>query len=195
MLWPVILPLKITFWTLSGLVLLVTVLAPRMSRKRSTTFLRSACLAFVAFIPSCIGIELIVDRFRFGHFEYATYDDITDFRYRRYLPAAASHIRMYKHPGGNGFRARYSVSAADFAAYATELWDACGELSTVKRGQYADDGRRADGDDFRRKFGDLGWEPWDKPVISHSPSESDGGGATYFFDPAAGIAYQTTVFW
>lgn len=195
MFWPVVLPFKFTFWMLAGLVLGATVMAPAFKGKRGRTFLLSTCCALAAFIPSCIGIELIVDQFRFGQFEYLCYDDIHDFRYQRYLPATATNIKMHKHPGGNGYRACYSISEADFQSYLNELWDEYGERSAVQRGGYSDDGRQADLDDFRFKFGDLGWTPWDNPVISHSPSESDGGGATYYFDRDAGTAYQSTGFW
>src|SRR5690606_33215297 len=131
-------------------------------------------------VPSCTGIMFIVDEFRFGTFEYATIQDIDDFRARRYLPPAARGITMLKQ--ANGYRARYSISAPELHAYLEHLWDRYGEASAVERDQRFSEGSPAYKEVQEFFFSELGWEPLENATVFYSPSEADGGGATYYFD-------------
>ena len=92
MLWPIVLPLKITFWILVAAVLTLTAAAPSLKWNRGKTFRIAMLLAFAGFVPSCVGIMSILDSHRFGTFEYASFSDVKDFRIERYLPTQAKDI-------------------------------------------------------------------------------------------------------
>jgi cell division protein FtsW (lipid II flippase) len=193
MFWPVVLPFEIAFWTLATVVVIVTALAPTLKWRRGKTFLISSSLAIAAFIPSCTAIMFVVDEIRFGDFEYATFDDVNDFRAERYLPTAATNIAMQKH--ANGYRARYSISSDDFHAYLDNLWHLYGEYSAVERGRMFGEGLPAHNEEQEAFFSDLGWPPLKNATVYYSPSEADGGGARYYFDSNAGVAMQRTGYW
>lgn len=195
MLWPLVLPFNIAFWSLTAIVVVATTIAPLLKWKRSNTFFFTTLLAMLALIPSCTGIMHFVDEVRFGDFEYATFDDVNDFRVERYLPNSASKIKMHKQANGNGYRAQYAISAASFHAYLDKLWNTYGEDSAVERGELSDEGLPATKGELERVFSDLGWKPLGNAIKYYSPIEDDGGGATYYYDVSAGLAYQQTGYW
>lgn len=193
MFWPIILPFKIAFWTLTAVVVVVTAIAPTLRWRRGKTFLISSVVATAAFVPSCTGIMFVVDKIRFGHFEYATFADVNDFRAERYLPIGASKIKMHKY--ANGYRAQYTITETDFHAYLDHLWDEYGEHSAVERKEMSDEGLPASQDELERVFSGLGWKPLENAIEYYSPREADGGGATYYLDREAGVVFQRTGYW
>lgn len=193
MLWPLILPFKITFWVLTVAVIAVTALVPLKEWKRSRLFLISLGTAIAVSLPIFIGVTYVVDQFRFGDFEFETFDDINDFRAERYLPPSATRIRMQKY--ANRYRARYLISDADFHTFLEHLWDEYGESSAVQREELSGDQTSVFYDVLEREFSDLGWKPLKNAVQYHGPVEPDGGGTTYYFDSEAGVAYQRTCYW
>lgn len=193
MLWPLVLPAQIAFWTLIVVVISITAMAPSLKWKSGKTFIISSFIALVAFIPSCIGIMFVVDEIRFGYFEYETFSDINDFRAERYLPTAAADIKMHKY--ANGYRAQYSISESDFHAYLDNLWDEYGEYSSVKRGEMSGEGLTVSSEELERIFPGLEWKPTNNAIEYHSPTEADGGGAEYYFDRETGIAFEWTGYW
>ncbi len=193
MFWPIELPFTIAFWVLAAIVILLTTAAPALKWRRRKTFWLSLLYAVVAFVPSCTGIMLVVDELRFGTFEYATIQDIDDFRARRYLPPAAKDIVMHKQ--AIGYRARYSISASELQDYLDRLWEQYGEASASKRDERFDRDPVIYQEIQAHLFSDLGWEPLENPVVFSSPTEADGGGATYYFDSNAGVVLQRTGYW
>jgi len=193
MFWPIVLPFQITCAVLLVVVIVLTAVASPKKWSRIKTLSLYSGIALFAFIPSCIGIMMAVDSVRFGDFEYASYSDIPDFRSQRYLPEAATDITMRKHE--NGYWARYNISASDFTSYLDELWNKYGELSAVERGHFSDEGKSANPEKFDLTFGDLGWDCPLNAIVYYSPTESDGGGATYYVDIYAGLVFQRTGFW
>lgn len=121
MLWPLILPFKITFWSFAGIVIVLTLFSPKLKWGRPTTFILSSVLAALLFIPSCAGVMMIVDSVRFGEFKYATYEEVDDVRIRRYLPPAARKISLEKHSPGHC--ARYSITELELRDFLDGLWD------------------------------------------------------------------------
>ncbi|MCA9238646.1 MAG: hypothetical protein KDA37_00525 [Planctomycetales bacterium] len=189
MLWPVVLPAEITFWTLVGLVLVATLAA---RTKRGAAFALASLLAVFAFVPSCIGIQAIVDARRFGTFEYDDYSRVQDFRVERYLPPAAEKITLKKHP--QGYVAKYEISESELAAYLDGLWERYGHLSASTRDQL-DDGTTVSYESFALSFQAVDWPPLKSATSYHSPVESDGGGASYYFDVESGVVYQHAGYW
>lgn len=192
MLWPLVLPLKITFWCFAWLVATVTLLAPLFKWKRGTAFLASFVLAAVAFIPSCTAVMSVIDQRRFGAFHYTSFAEVNDLRVERYLPPQASDITLDKYAMGH--RAKYSISEADLRAYVDGLWRRYGEYSAIPRDEL-DDGATVKYEEFRHWFAGLDWPPIELAIVCRSPVERDGGGATYYFDPEAGVAYHHAGYW
>ena len=56
-------------------------------------------------------------------------------------------------------------------------------------------GKPVDSESFVMTFNDLGWDCPTHAVTYHSPSEPDGGGATYYVDSASSLVFQRTGFW
>ena len=193
MLWPLELSFKITFWSLVAIVVSATAIAPQFKWRRAKTVLISSTLAAIAFVPSCTGIMYLVDQTRFGYFEYMAFDEVKDFRVERYLPTAAKRIKIHKH--ANGYRAQYKISDGDFHSYLDGLWQQYGQYSAVKRGEMSGEGSPVSQEEFDLVFSDLDWKRPTGAIKYHSPSEADGGGATYYFDAGAGVAYQRTGYW
>lgn len=191
MLWPYVVPVKIAFWSLLALVVLVTLLAPLVRWNRSKAFAISAVTALLAFIPLTGAIVQIMDASRFGRFEYATYDEVNDFRVERYLPPAAREIALLKYAGG--YRTRYSITEEELTEYLDGLWDTYGQRSAVPRDDLGE-GEPVSAETFEHEFRGE-WPNVEGTIQYHSPIEADGGGATYYFDRASGIAYQRAGYW
>jgi hypothetical protein len=62
LLWPYVVPVKIAFWSLLALVVLVTPLAPLVRLNRGKAFSISAVTALLAFIPLTAVIAQIMAR-------------------------------------------------------------------------------------------------------------------------------------
>ncbi len=134
----------------------------------------------------------IVDAQRFGTYQYSTFADVDDFRVERYLPTNAHDITLNKYAMGH--RARYSISESNLTAYLDDLWDKHGEYSASSR-EKLHDGVPVSGESFAHYFDELGWPSFDNAMELHSPIQGDGGGATYYFDPATDIAYHIAGYW
>jgi hypothetical protein len=192
MLWPFVLPLKITFYLMTGLVALLTVCAPIMKWKRATVFAYSTSVACIAFIPSCTGIKELIDAHRFGVFHYESFTEVQDMRIERFLPPKSRDITLEKNAMRH--RAKYSLSEPDLKAYLDEQWDKYGEYSASSRDQLRD-GESVSAEEFADIFGDLGWPPPRNITQMHSPMEADGGGATYYFEPGSGTVFHRAGYW
>ncbi|WP_372725247.1 hypothetical protein [Novipirellula sp.] len=193
MLWPVILPFQITCGVMLFVVLAYTAFPYPPKLTRAKAFVFGSAFGLIAFIPSCTGIMMAVDTVRFGDFHYDSYDDVPDFRSRRYLPEKATDIFMHKH--ANGYFARYELPERDFRSYLDELWQEYGQYSAVERGGFIDEGQVVDCKMFELRFGHIGWDCPAGSLVYYSPSEPDGGGATYYVDPNSNSITQRTGFW
>ena len=192
MLWPLELPVKITFWLLIALVLLATLGSVRLNWAPRKTFVIASLMAFVGFVPSCSIVMKIVDARRFGIFNYASYDEVQDFRIERFLPPAARKITLEK--TFIGHRAKYTIHESDLKSYVEGLWDVYGKYSAVPRTSL-NDGEPVQQEEVTQRFQDLSWPPMNNAIKYHSPVEGDGGGATYYFEPSTGMAYHRAGYW
>ena len=192
MLWPLVLPVKITFWLLVALVLMATIGSVRLKWPTRKTFVIASVIAFVGFIPSCTIVMSIVDARRFGVFEYASYDEVRDFRIERFLPPAAHNITLEK--TFIGHRAKYTISESELKSFLDGLWDAYGEYSAVPRSNLKD-GEPVRSEQIQMDLRGLDWPPMTDAVRFQSPVEGDGGGATYYFDRATGVTYHRAGYW
>jgi hypothetical protein len=192
MLWPIVLPVQLTFWIMLSMIVVSTLLAVALKWKPIRVFLGSIALAFVAFIPSCTGIMSVLDARRFGVFQYATYAEVQDFRIYRYLPVSAHSITLEK--TAMGHRAKYSISEPEMRDYMDRLWKECGEGSAIARSDL-NEGEIVKRDEIEYQFRELGWTPLTNAIRFHSPVQGDGGGAEYFLDASSGTAYHRAGYW
>lgn len=153
MLWPIVLPVQLTFGIMVAMIAISTLLAVAFKWKPIRVFVGSIALAFVAFFPSCTGIMSVLDARRFGVFQYATYGDVRDFRIYRYLPDSARSIILEK--TAMGHRARYSISEPEMRDYIDRLWRECGEGSAIARTDLAE-GEIVKPDEIEHQFRELG---------------------------------------
>lgn len=193
MFWPVILPFQITCGVMLFFLLGYTAFPYPAKLARPKAFIIGLAFSLVAFIPSCTGIMMAVDTVRFGDFHYESYEDVPDFRSRRYLPENATDIHMHKH--ANGYYARYKLPEHDFGTFLDELWKKHGEYSAVERNGFLDEGQVVNCEMFDLRFGHIGWDCPKGSKVYYSPSEPDGGGATYYVDPDSISVTQRTGFW
>ncbi len=192
MLWPIILPIQLTSLFMVFVIVTVTVIAAAKKWKPGLAFVLASTVAIIAFVPSCNGIMSYLDARRFGVFQCATYDDVRDFRVERYLPTAAKAITLEKKAMGH--RAKYSITETELREYVDQLWNKSGHLSAVPRGG-STKLETAHADEIELWFQGLGWPVLKNAIRFGSPTEADGGGATYYFDPDSGTAYHRAGYW
>lgn len=192
MLWPIILPVQITFGIILGMITVSTLVAVAVKAKPTRIFLATSALGFVAFIPSCTCIMSVIDARRFGIFHYESYAEVQDFRIYRYLPNSARTITLEK--TAMGHRAKYQISESDLREYLDRLWSECGNGSIIAR-KDLNQGEEVNLDEIPNLFHDLGWPPLSHAIRFQSPVQGDGGGAEYFLDVASGTVYHRAGYW
>ncbi len=192
MLWPIVLPFKITFCIVAGFVTAAVLLSPLFKWKLGKTVLVSVFIGLLAFAPICAGIGSILDSRRFGVFHYDTYSEVQDFRIERYLPPKAREITLDK--SAMGHRAKYSITFDELTEYLDALWIKSNGRSAVPRDQL-NDGEKETSDRFEHRFEGLDWAMPETALHFHSPVQSDGGGADYFFDAKTNTVFQHAGYW
>jgi hypothetical protein len=169
----------------------VTLLAPRFRQRRAIVLLLATLLAGLLVVPTTFGVSSIIDRYRFGHFEHETFSDVQDFRIERWLPPKATDISLFKFSNGNGYIAKYKLSEVELNEYLNELWDKFGDESATARKEGAVDAHPF----WKRKFVEVNWDLPEDLLGDESPTELDGGGATYFLDRSSSTVFQTSCYW
>ncbi|WP_145247185.1 hypothetical protein [Aeoliella mucimassa] len=183
--------MRLTFVVLVALVCLATMFAPRWNRKRKSMFSLAVAVACVAFIPSCVLIQVAIDKVRFGEFEYSSAADIHDRRVDGWMPRQASNIRLFKHAGG--FQAKYQIEQAELEAFIDREWKEWGRYSVVSRSDI-EQGRFVS--TMREDFRYPPETGSDTPLKTYSsPVAADGAGFTIWYDPETATAYQEAGYW
>ena len=194
MFWPAVLPFEITSWLSLAFLVLAVIYAMRSKRTTWKVICIATGLALIGFIPSCIGVGLVLDNFRFGHFHHETFGDVDDFRIERYLPTESNNIDLFKNHGGNGYRAKYEISHADLQAYIDAMWERWGEHSAISRSDL-DRPNTKYSELVLPEFAELEWSLNGEVEVFHSPVEDDGGGATYYHNANTGLTLQRAGYW
>lgn len=190
MFWPLFLPSFITFAILVGAVLLVMWQAPRWRIAPSSVLFWGTLCGVLAFVPSCAIVMGLVDRVRFGVFDYVSFADISDSRVERYLPPAATQITVEKRQ--SGFRARFRISENDLNTYLDADWKSRGNTSPIPY----DQARPApDTTGSHEIFSDLNWPPMVEVVRYQGPLAPNGAGFTIWYSSPSGIAYERASYW
>lgn len=192
MLWPIILPMKITFYTMLTLIILLTLAAPLARMRRVPVFLGGLLVALVAFVPSCAVLMKTMDARRFGTFDYKTFEEVQDIRVERYLPPVARDIALNKYAAG--FKAKFTVSRAEIDAYMDDVWSRYGDRSVSKRSSISTI-ELMNPEFHAMHFGQLGWAFQNDMVQFEGPRASNGAGFTLWFSPSKNVAYQMAGYW
>ncbi len=193
MLWPLILPFQITVALMIALLIAVLWFGARRKWRSGRKISAAVLLPLLLFVPSCVATSYVVDHYRFGMFHYDNFDSIHDFRVERYMPPAATDISVYKHPHGNGYRARFTISEADFDAWHTSFWEKYAEYAINSR----DDDNRAPSSSrqFDQWFGEFNWSMPGDCVQYHSPVAGNGAHYTVQYSPDRQQAFLNSCYW
>ena len=186
MFWPLILPAQITA---AIVLLLATILYIVASRKKWKW--QGLVIGAVALVVSAVPIFMvtmsIADRFRFGEFSYAKFDDINDFRVERYMPEAATDITVFTR--SNGYRGKFSIGREDLETWHSQFWEEHG--AGKKPSGQASFAKNA----FGQCFGKSGWVPPDDLVEFASPAAGNGAYYVIWHSDSEGTGYITGCYW
>ena len=192
MFWPLVLPFQITVVPMIVLAIGVFWLGKRRKWQVGSRAIAAILLPSLLFIPSCVATTYIVDHFRFGTFHYDDYAEINDFRVERYMPPTATDITVFKHYGGNGYRARFTISQQDFDVWHRNFWQRYGKYSP----RHENDGQAAsDPDEYQRWFGQFNWSLPDDAVNYQSPVAANGAHYDVEYSSAQQVAFLTSCYW
>jgi len=194
MLWPFVLPLKLTLVVLAGMFLATLHVGKKRSWNAIPTFMLAVLAMPVLVIPVGFVVGSVVDCFRFGMFHYADFQEIHDFRIERYMPPVATNIDVYKHYSGNGYRARFRISQTDLDTWHQQFWDEHGEFSVANQSS-VDEREPVSEDDFRRWFGDFEWEQPSDLLTYTSPIAGNGAHYKIWYSPSQERAFLTSCYW
>lgn len=192
MFWYLVLPVKITFWFLVGLVLVVTVLSPLVRLKRTRAIAWSLGIAFLGFVPSCSLITAALDANRFGVFNYPDFQSVNDSRVEQYLPPAARNILVDKYV--SGFDARFGITPAELEAFMDDCWEKYGKHSTLERVKPGPE-PKLDPETFKLWFGHLNWPAPKDAVKYNGPRAPNGAGFDLWYSVTDGVAFQRAGYW
>ncbi len=192
MLWPIVLPVKITFYTLSGLLLVATTVAPLFRQERKVVFAWGALLGVLAFIPSCAGVMSVLDHYRFGVCTYPDSQSVNDSHVQHWLPEMATDITVDQSPAG--FRARFRIEKPALDKWFDRFWQQYGEHSAIPRAP-REESKPIHPDELEFYFGDLGWPPPSDAVAYEGPRTANGAGFTLWYSESQGVAYQDAGYW
>ena len=192
MLWPLVLPFKITVGILVVLIVLAMLLSLKLKWPVGKAFGISLLLGAVAFVPSCTGIMKVMDSYRFGVFEYETADAVSDAHVKYWLPATAKSIMLDQQ--SNGFRANFTISQQDLDSHFDQQWKQCDPKYLVQRsGSVSKSPTKPTS--LEREFGGLKWQVFDDMIEYRGPIADNGAGYSIWYSPSQAIAFQSAGYW
>lgn len=186
MYWPIVLPFKITFWVLAAILGTAVLAAPYWKRSRARVFLWGFPMVLLAFVPSCSLLMAVIDKSRFGVFEYNIFADIQDKRVERYLPPLSRELTI--DTNGQGFRARFQIEPDVLEDWFDQTWSQFGEYSAVKKTN--PEIISISQESFDSEFSGLGWPRPSEATRYVGPVAGNGAGFTIWYDAESGIAYE-----
>jgi hypothetical protein len=193
---PLVLPFQITaaifvvLWCAGALLL-------RTPKRIAVLSLASVLL----FIPSCVGVMMIVDLLRYGRFEYKTTAELPHDGYIE-LPADATNITPFRK--GAGHWARFTIDTPSLRAWVDERRSLRPDLDiSHDENEWASQNERPEWPRtlelnqqiFANHFPGTGWT-YDPSMIQVYVSRSDrGGGYTLWHVPSTGDTYISAGYW
>ena len=195
-------PFLFTIVILGGLVIVLTILSPRFRWGRGKVFLITTLLSLVGFVPSCHLVMDVLDKFRYGEFEYQNYDEVDDFLVERYLPPVATGIKLHLH--GNGHFAQYQMPEEEFRKFMIGVWKQYKKDFQASSDSWVEYGDLEIEENLKGKlskgmvtrFADtVGWEHIEGSIIYEGPRRRSHAGATYYHDRKKNVFYHDAGYW
>ena len=115
MFWGIKLPFQITLILFIVIIITFIFVGKKRDWNLPKTLLRLNLALTILFIPSCTAINMVVDHFRFGVFQYASFNELNDYKSKRYTPIDATNIVVEK--AYSGQIAKYNISKTDLLKY------------------------------------------------------------------------------
>ena len=193
MFWSAVLPFEITFYLLLSIIILVTIFKPFSNWTRIKIFFISFSMAILLFVPSCVGIQTVLNNYRFGKFTYINYSEVKDFSIMNSLPKKAKNITIYS--SNFGHHAKYDISKSDLQSHINTQWDYAEKHFNIKPTEKDKEEKIISKDDFHHQFEDINWSVSKNTIELQGPRKRNGAGTTYFYDISTGIAYHSTYYW
>lgn len=193
MFWPIVLPMQITFGLMLALGVVTLYLGKRRKWQPHTLGILLS-LPILLCVPCCRATMNIVDHFRFGMFYYDDFQAIRDFRIERYMPPTAKQISVYKHFGGNGYRAKFTISPEDLQSWHSEYWNQHEKYSVMDRPDN-DGAAAASPDEFHRLFVEFNWSMPKDCVRYRGPIAGNGAGYRIDYSPSENTAFLSGCYW
>lgn len=192
MLWSLVLPFKITFYSMLGIIAFATAIAPIVRVRRTIAFACVLVVCVLLFIPACSIVMKKIDATRFGEFKYSTTAEISDSHAACYMPTGATEIRTLQEP--MGIWATFKIEESDLVSYMEGRWQAWGD-SAVNR----DEDWKSESDDQKGKlavsFHDVKWELLEPDVSYRGPSTADGAGFEIWYNRESKTAMLSGSYW
>lgn len=160
------------------------------AKKSSQAYLRILCL-LLAFIPSCTGISLLMDQFRYGRFRHENMQSLAGDKYV-ILPAGATHIELFKHSMGH--LAQFSITTPELLDWIKAQRAIRPDLNAPSR-QESEKPGNFEPSTFVETFKPLG-ASCDSAMIEYAISLSDRGGSyRVWHSPGSGVAFLRAYYW
>ena len=188
----ILLPVVITFFLIGGLLALTLVYLAITRRLRLKVASWVMTIGVIAFIPSCVGVQLVLADYMFGDFHYAAYEDIDVPGVDTHLPSKATNIDVASYPGG--YKARFQIAEADLDEWFNHTWEKARNTAADSRrekeqvSKYGVEG-------FEYNFEKQGWSISPATIVYNGPIKSNGAGYTIWFDAENNVTYQSVGYW
>lgn len=185
---PVVLPFQITV-----VVFVVALVAIRILLRRKTALAIALLFSFLLFVPSCIGIALIVDAIRYGQFEYATATEIDDPYVK--IPKSARSITLHKYSSGHEIR--FACEYEELVTWMKSVDDRRNQFAATT--PFELDKGLVDAKVRRQSFGNLfarhGWSMPDDVVHYKGWRSARGSGFDVWYSPSNSTGFIRDGYW
>lgn len=169
--------------------------------RREKTYLICLAVSFFLFVPSCTGVMLIVDQFRYGRFDYLTESEVPRDGYIE-LPPTATHIVLYRNRAGHC--ARFGSSTELLMSWVAEVRarhpsinmfaDKQEHLKRFPEG-WLKEIHKHESNVFAQRFPNTGWT-YDPEMIELRVNRSRHGDSfTLWHLPSTGDTYLSAQYW
>lgn len=192
MFWTITLPSQITFAAFFCVVVVAIILAPSLQKKRTHIAKLVSLISVIVFIPSCMLVNLIVDKYRFGLFTYPDYASVNDDNVYVYLPTNAYDITIEKYP--YGFITKFHISKKALNIWFADYWtrkgnDSINKMSIINIETNTDKKYLFD------VYKNIGWHAPAEMVIYEGPLRKNGSGFTLLYSETNNIAFMSSYYW
>lgn len=198
MLWPLALPMQITFVIFAAINFVLLMLPKSYRWGTRHPFFWGLRGSLILFIPACWATMLIVDQYRFGWATFAETRGISDERVLRYFPDHATEIALFRRPGGNGFIGRFKISQVNLTEWHEANWERFLSMNgdSIRKDVPSEAAvSTATPDEFAAAFRESDWKPPEDGMLFRGPTARNGAGYRVFYSSGQQQAYIRADYW